>query len=90
MNSGRPISSFGRDGASTCEGLGKPAERLSVCASTPGSIFEDLIIRGSSVPETLPGSPGHIRGTPVCQLERDAVDHPTVHAAQRAGQRGDA
>jgi len=32
-----------------------------VSASTPGAIFEDLLIMGSSVPETLPGSPGHIR-----------------------------
>ena len=30
-------------------------------ASTPGVIFEDMIILGSSVPETLPGTPGHIR-----------------------------
>ena len=33
-------------------------------ASAPArraSIFEDLLIIGSSVPETLPGSPGHIR-----------------------------
>ena len=38
-----------------------PAEKLSVSASTPGVVFEDLLIMGSSVPETIPGSPGHIR-----------------------------
>jgi quinoprotein glucose dehydrogenase len=43
------------------EGLDQPAEKLSVSASTPGVVFEDLLIMGSSVPETLPGSPGHIR-----------------------------
>ena len=43
------------------EGLGKPVERVTVSASTPGAIFEDLLILGSSVPETLPGTPGHIR-----------------------------
>ena len=32
-----------------------------VSASTPGVVFEDLIILPSSVPETLPGTPGHIR-----------------------------
>ena len=59
---GKPILSFGREGRIDLrEGLGRPAERLSVSASTPGTIFEDLIIFGSSVPETLPGSPGHIR-----------------------------
>jgi quinoprotein glucose dehydrogenase len=59
---GKPIPSFGAEGRIDLrEGLGRPADRLSVSASTPGAIFEDLIILGSSVPETLPGSPGHIR-----------------------------
>ena len=59
---GRPIASFGTDGRIDLrDGLGQPAERLSVSASTPGVVFEDLLIMGSSVPETLPGSPGHIR-----------------------------
>jgi quinoprotein glucose dehydrogenase len=59
---GQPIPSFGTGGRIDLrEGLDQPAERLSVSASTPGSIFEDMIIMGSSVPETLPGSPGHIR-----------------------------
>ena len=30
-------------------------------ASTPGAVFDDVIVLGSSVPETLPGTPGHIR-----------------------------
>jgi quinoprotein glucose dehydrogenase len=60
--SGQPIKTFGADGRIDLrEGLDQPAEKLSVSASTPGSIFEDLLIMGSSVPETLPGSPGHIR-----------------------------
>src|SRR6185503_6288143 len=61
-NTGQPIPAFGTGGRIDLrEGLDQPAERLSVSASTPGSIFEDTIIMGSSVPETLPGSPGHIR-----------------------------
>jgi quinoprotein glucose dehydrogenase len=59
---GKPIPSFGQGGRIDLrEGLGMPAERASVSASTPGAIFEDTIIMGSSVPETLPGTPGHIR-----------------------------
>jgi quinoprotein glucose dehydrogenase len=59
---GKPIPSFGQDGRIDLrEGLGMPVERASVSASTPGAIFEDTIIMGSSVPETLPGTPGHIR-----------------------------
>src|SRR4029078_12793685 len=54
--------SFGREGRIDLrEGLDQPAEGLSVSASTPGAIFEELLIMGSSVPQTLPGSPGHIR-----------------------------
>ncbi len=59
---GQPIASFREEGRIDLrEGLGRPAEALSVSASTPGVVFEDLLIMGSSVPETLPGSPGHIR-----------------------------
>jgi len=59
---GKPIPSFGQDGRIDLrEGLGMPVERASVSASTPGAIFENAIIIGSSVPETLPGTPGHIR-----------------------------
>jgi quinoprotein glucose dehydrogenase len=59
---GQPIRAFGQDGRIDLrEGLGRTAAALSVSASTPGSVFENLLILGSSVPETLPGSPGHIR-----------------------------
>src|SRR5436190_10907343 len=59
---GQPIRSFGAEGRIDLrEGLGEPVERMSVSASSPGVVFEDLLIIGSTVPETLPGSPGHIR-----------------------------
>ena len=59
---GQPIPSFGTNGRIDLrEGLGKPPKGLSVSASTPGVVFEDLLILPSSVPETLPGTPGHIR-----------------------------
>jgi len=59
---GTPIASFGTEGrVDLREGLGMPPDRASVSASTPGAIFEDMLIMGSSVPETLPGTPGHIR-----------------------------
>jgi quinoprotein glucose dehydrogenase len=59
---GRPVASFGADGRIDLrDGLDMAPERASISASTPGAIFEDLIIMGSSVPETLPGTPGHIR-----------------------------
>jgi quinoprotein glucose dehydrogenase len=59
---GAPIGGFGHAGrVDLREGLGRPTESMTVSASSPGVIFEDMLILGSTVPETLPGSPGHIR-----------------------------
>ena len=59
---GKPIPGFGGEGHIDLRaGLDRPVEKMSVSASSPGVIFEDMIILGSTVPETLPGSPGHIR-----------------------------
>ena len=60
--SGVPVGTFGTDGrVDLREGLGRPADKLTVTASTPGVVFEDLLIMGSTVPETLPSAPGDIR-----------------------------
>lgn len=59
---GVPIPSFGNDGwVDLREGLGRPVEGLSVSASTPGVVFEDMLIIGSSMSESLPSAPGDIR-----------------------------
>ncbi len=59
---GRPIPTFGDSGwVDLRQGLGRPIEGLSVSASTPGVVFEDLLIMGSTVPEQLPSAPGDIR-----------------------------
>jgi quinoprotein glucose dehydrogenase len=59
---GRPIPTFGNNGSVDLrEGLGRPVETVTVSASSPGVVFEDLLIIGSSVPEALPSSPGDIR-----------------------------
>ena len=42
-------------------GLGRPVEGLSVSASTPGAVYRDMLIIGTSVPEALPSAPGDIR-----------------------------
>ena len=59
---GKAIPGFGSEGrVDLREGLDRPLDKVSVSASSPGVIFEDLLILGSTVPETLPGTPGHIR-----------------------------
>ncbi len=59
---GLPIRSFGDSGwVDLRAGLDRPVDGLSVSASTPGVVFEDLLIIGSTVPEQLPSAPGDIR-----------------------------
>jgi quinoprotein glucose dehydrogenase len=59
---GQPMQKFGEDGRIDLrKGLDRPFESQSVSASSPGVIFENLFIIGSTVPETLPGTPGDIR-----------------------------
>ncbi len=59
---GKPIPTFGRNGrVDLREGLDRPVEGLSVSASTPGVIFDGMLILGTAVPEALPSAPGDIR-----------------------------
>ena len=59
---GQPIPSFGVEGVVDLrQGLGRPIDGLTVSSSTPGVVFEDLFITGSTVPEALPSAPGDIR-----------------------------
>lgn len=59
---GKPIPGFGKNGrVDLREGLDRPVEGLSVSASTPGVIFDGMLILGTAVPEALPSAPGDIR-----------------------------
>src|SRR4051794_15562170 len=59
---GKPVVSFGDNGRLDLrQGLDRPPEFVTISASSPGVVFEDKIILGSTVPETLPGTPGDIR-----------------------------
>ena len=59
---GLPIKSFGIDGVVDLrEGFDRPAASISVSVSTPGVVYQDLLIMGSTVAEALPSSPGDIR-----------------------------
>jgi quinoprotein glucose dehydrogenase len=59
---GKLILSFGDQGkVDLREGLGHQNEGLSIGLSTPGTIYKDLLICGSIVPEQLPAYPGDIR-----------------------------
>ncbi len=53
---------FGRGGGVDLhDGLGPAAKDLFVVANSPGVVFEDLVIIGSRVSESVGAAPGHIR-----------------------------
>jgi quinoprotein glucose dehydrogenase len=60
---GEPIASFGKDGkVDLREHLGMDAEKVRrVQSASPGAIFEDLILLGSSPGEGYLSPPGHLR-----------------------------
>jgi quinoprotein glucose dehydrogenase len=60
---GRPVPGFGANGiVNLRDGLDRDVSALSVRATTPGTIYKDLLILGSSLSEGPgPAAPGHIR-----------------------------
>lgn len=59
---GAVVRSFGRDGfVDLREHLGLPVDDVSLEMTSPGAVFEDLVIVGSRVNETYGASPGHVR-----------------------------
>ena len=82
---GRPIASFGSNGrVDLREGFDRPVDKVTISASTPGAVFEDLLIMGSTVPETLPGTPGDIRAFDV----KTGRIRWTFHTVPHPGERG--
>jgi len=61
-DTGEPISSFGENGTVELhEGLGRDVRGLSVSSRTPGVIYQDLLILGTSLSEGPATAPGHVR-----------------------------
>lgn len=59
---GKPITAFGRDGRIDLRGdLGRNPDKQSVALTSPGIVYNDLIIVGGRNPETLPAAPGDVR-----------------------------
>lgn len=63
---GKLVAGFGNDGivdlhAGLAEGLGHPVDSLMVTATTPGVIYKNTLIIGSSVSEGGDAAPGHVR-----------------------------
>lgn len=60
---GKLIASFGQNGGVDIkQGLGRDASQLYAIATTPGTVYRDLLILGTRVSEGPgPSAPGHIR-----------------------------
>ncbi|MCE2392427.1 MAG: PQQ-binding-like beta-propeller repeat protein [Proteobacteria bacterium] len=76
--SGRPVEAFGDGGRIDLrEGLdlGERSDPMGVVATTPGSLFEDLLIMGGRVGETPGAAPGHVRAFDVRSGEQRWIFH---------------
>ena len=62
----------------------RPLDQLTLSVPSPGAIYKDLVILGSSVPETLPATPGDIRAYNV----RTGKLQWTFHTIPRPGEFG--
>ncbi len=59
---GRPAVEFGQGGwVDLREGLGRDPQRLFVISTSPGAVYQDLLILGTRVSEGSDAAPGHIR-----------------------------
>jgi quinoprotein glucose dehydrogenase len=61
-STGKAIPSFGNDGRIDLrEDLGRDPSKVSVILTTPGIVYQDLLIVGGRTPEALPAPPGDVR-----------------------------
>ena len=62
LKTGKPDPAFGNQGwIDLREDLGRPKDSITVGLTTPGVVFDDLLIIGSICSEGLPSAPGDIR-----------------------------
>lgn len=82
--SGKSITSFGSGGlVDLREGLGRePSSIVRVQSGTPGKIFENLLILGSSTGESYMSSPGHLRAFDVISGELVWTFHTIPHPGE--------
>jgi quinoprotein glucose dehydrogenase len=82
-STGKPIPTFGDHGRVDLRaGLDRPVEGLSVGASTPGVVFDGMLIIGTAVPEDLPSAPGDIRAYDVITGATRWIFHTIPHPGE--------
>lgn len=74
--SGIPDSSFGDGGKVNLNiGLGRDPSKISVSASSPGVVFQNLLIMGSTTGEGYDAAPGHVRAYDIRNGEISWIFH---------------
>ncbi len=82
-STGEPIPSFGDNGrVDLREGLGRPVDSVGISSTSPGIVFGDLVIMGSSIAETLPAAPGDVRAYDVRSGELVWSFHTIPHPGE--------
>ena len=80
---GEPIPDFGDGGSIDLhDGLERDVEDLLVVSTTPGVIYEDLLIQPTGVAESMPAAPGHIRAFDVRTGEIVWTFHTIPHPGE--------
>ena len=81
---GKPIAEFGQGGTVDLrEDLGREAGHLFVNSRTPGAIYRDLLILGTTVSEGPgPSAPGHIRAYDVRTGKMRWIFHTIPHPGE--------
>jgi quinoprotein glucose dehydrogenase len=80
---GTLIKSFGLGGkVDLRQGLGRDPDKITVNAPSPGVVFEDLIIMGSAVNESLGAAPGDIRAYNVITGQLSWTFHTIPHPGE--------
>jgi quinoprotein glucose dehydrogenase len=84
-DTGKPIPGFGKSGRIDLrEGLGRDPATLSIVLTTPGVVYDDLLIVGGRTPEALPAPPGDVRAYDV----RTGQLRWSFHTIPRPGEYG--
>lgn len=80
---GNPIPSFGDSGSIDLHNdLDRDIKDLLIVNSSPGVIYNDLLILGSKVNEAMPAAPGHIRAYDVRTGKRKWIFHTIPHPGE--------
>ena len=80
---GKPVSAFGKDGrVDLREGLGRQPLNW-VTLTSPPVVYDDLVIVGGAMSETLPASPGDIRAYDVHSGQLRWSFHTIPHPGER-------